>query len=160
MAVLRWIYRKLMYFVCVRGMDWKVKLQSWNLFSDKCTAFWLCIRRSSYWGFFLNRPEKLRPTCTSCLRIWVRSIHKLIDYLWSYPGHPTENVLALPLRTANTYFLDTDIVCMPITFRIDEYLIMRKHSFTVSECKRMNECGWCLAHVCAVICLNTRKLNT
>ena len=37
-------------------------------------------------------------------------------------------------RSANTYFLDTDIVNKAITFRIDEYLIVRTHCFTVSEC--------------------------
>jgi hypothetical protein len=29
-------------------------------------------------------------------------------------------------RTANIYFLETDIVSKPITFRIDEYFIVRK----------------------------------
>ena len=38
-------------------------------------------------------------------------------------------------RAANTYFLDADIVYKPITFRIDEYLIVRKHYFTASELK-------------------------
>ena len=42
-------------------------------------------------------------------------------------------------HTANTCVLDTDIVYKPITFRIDEYLIVRK----LSECvfKIMSECG-------------------
>ena len=36
--------------------------------------------------------------------------------------------------TANTYVLDTNIMYKPTTFRIDEYLIVRKQSFAASEC--------------------------
>ena len=74
-----------MYFVYFRGRDSKVKkrgmfLQMCHLFSDKWTAFltfyFYNVRSEGrVTGFFLNRPEKLRPTGTCCLRIWVQSIH-------------------------------------------------------------------------------------